>query len=344
VSRARWVPLSILIVSLLGVGLVRAAPTPSTLVVYSAVDEPILDVLKRAFEPMTNIRVEAFVLQAAGTMAARIRAEAARPRADVFIGGSVEIHESLARDGLLLSYRSPMETTGRIPPAFIDPRGLWHGIYSGPVAIIVNRRLYDQEVRASGAPFPRTWDDLLHTGYARRLVVWSPATVGGGYIFLVAQIGRQRGEDPGFAWMRRLDANVRVYAPTGAAPIPFVVRGEAVAGIAWLDQAVEARDAGQPLEVVLPAEAIGEIGAISIIKGGSNPDAARRFVDLVYTQGMQEFIAKFGLYPVRTDVSFRPDFPELSSLRFVTYDRLWAGQHRDRLIKKWDDLIGSQRR
>jgi len=31
-------------------------------------------------------------------------------------------------------------------------------------------------------------------------------------------------------------------------------------------------------------------------------------------------------------------------LKFVKYDRPFALQNRDRLTKKWDELIGSQRR
>ena len=53
----------------------------SKIVVYSALDEPKLDVLIEAFKD-TGIEVEALVLEAAGTMAARVRSEAGRNRGD----------------------------------------------------------------------------------------------------------------------------------------------------------------------------------------------------------------------------------------------------------------------
>jgi iron(III) transport system substrate-binding protein len=344
VSWFTWIVSVTVIGLLLGVGPSSAAP-PSKIVVYSGMDEYTMNVLTKAFEPMTGIKVESLVLAAAGTMAARVRSEAAAPKADIFIGGSAEIHAPLARDGLLLAYRAQEETSGRVPAEYIDPSGLWHGFYAGPLVIIVNRRLYDQEIKTRGGPYPQTWDDLLHATYARRVAAWNPATVGGGYIFMVGQIFRAGNEDKGFDWLKRFDASVRVYGPTGPSTIPLVVRGEAVAGIAWLDDTAEAKDGGQPLEYVIPPDTAGEIGAVSIIKGGPNSEGAKRFVDFVLTKGAQEVIAKFGFkYPVRTDVPIRSDFPALSSLKFVKYDRPFALQNRDRLTKKWEELIGSQRR
>ena len=40
-------------------------------------------------------------MPAAGTLAARIRSEKAAPKADVFIGGSVEFHEPLATETMM---------------------------------------------------------------------------------------------------------------------------------------------------------------------------------------------------------------------------------------------------
>ena len=335
---------SVLVICLvLGAGPGTAAP--NAIVIYSGMDEYTMNVLTKAFEPMTGMKVESLILAAAGTMASRVRSEASAPRADIFLGGSVEIHEPLARDGLLVPYHAPEEASGKIPSEYIDPRGLWHGFYAGPLVIIVNRRLYEQEIKPRGGPYPQTWDDLLHPAYAGKVAAWNPATVGGGYIFLATQIFRAGSEDKGFEWLKRFDASVRVYGATGPSTIPLVVRGEAVAGVAWLDDSAEAKDNGQPLEYVIPPDTGGEIGGISIVKGGPNTDGAKRFVDFVLLKGAQDAIARFGFkYPVRTDVPIRSDFPALSSLKFVKYDRPFALQNRDRLTKKWDELIGSQRR
>src|SRR5439155_24543487 len=135
---------SVLVICLvLGAGPGTAAP--NAIVIYSGMDEYTMNVLTKAFEPMTGMKVESLILAAAGTMASRVRSEASARRADIFLGGSVEIHEPLARDGLLVPYHAPEEASGKIPSEYIDPRGLWDGFYAGPLVIIVNRSLDDQE-------------------------------------------------------------------------------------------------------------------------------------------------------------------------------------------------------
>src|SRR3989442_10350952 len=176
---------------------------------------------------MTAMKVESLILAAGGTMAGGVRSEASSPGSDIFVGGSVEIPEPLARDGLLLPYHAPEEMSGKIPSEYIDPRGLWHGFYAGPLVIIVNRRLYEQEIKPRGGPYPQTWDDLLHPAYAGKVAAWNPATVGGGDIFLATQIFRQGSEDKGFVWLQRFDARVRVLGATGPSTIPPALGGEA---------------------------------------------------------------------------------------------------------------------
>src|SRR5207245_5338372 len=99
---------------LLIVGPGTAAPT-NTIIVYSGMDEYTMNVLTKAFEPMTGMKVESLILAAAGTMAARVRSEAALPRSDIFVGGSGESDEPLARDGLLLPYQAPWDTSAQTP-------------------------------------------------------------------------------------------------------------------------------------------------------------------------------------------------------------------------------------
>src|SRR5437879_13390200 len=99
---------SVLVICLvLGAGPGTAAP--NAIVIYSGMDEYTMNVLTKAFEPMTGMKVESLILAAAGTMASRVRSEASAPRAGSCLGGSVEIHEPLARDGLLVPYHRSEE-------------------------------------------------------------------------------------------------------------------------------------------------------------------------------------------------------------------------------------------
>ena len=78
------------------------AAAQGKIVIYAAEDEKTTNALTSLFTEETKIATEVIRIPAAGTLATRIRAEKAAPKADVFIGGSVEFHEPLASEGLVL--------------------------------------------------------------------------------------------------------------------------------------------------------------------------------------------------------------------------------------------------
>jgi iron(III) transport system substrate-binding protein len=82
------------------------AKAEGKIVIYAAEDEKTLAALTKMFTEKTGINTEVIRIPAAGTLAARIRAEKDAPKADVFIGGSVEFHEPLAKEGLVVPYDS----------------------------------------------------------------------------------------------------------------------------------------------------------------------------------------------------------------------------------------------
>src|SRR6476620_3350947 len=105
----RWV-ISTLATLTMVIGLAGNTPAKAEgkIVVYAAEDEKTLAALTKMFTEKTGIDTEVIRIPAAGTLVARIRAEKDAPKADVFIGGSVEFHQPLAADGLVVPYDSPM--------------------------------------------------------------------------------------------------------------------------------------------------------------------------------------------------------------------------------------------
>lgn len=320
------------------------ATAQGKIVIYAAEDEKTTNALTSLFTEETKIATEVIRIPAAGTLATRIRAEKAAPRADVFIGGSVEFHEPLATEGLVLPYRSPVVEQAKIGPAFVSPNNYWHGWFMGTLVIILNPQRYEREIAPQGVAKPKTWDDLLHPAYAKKLVSGAPATCGGAYIFTAVQIFRNGGENQGFDWLKRYDRQVLQYTPTCPAPITLVARGEAVVGMTWQDDATEAMLAKQPIEVIFPPDTGAEIGGASIIKGGPNPEGAKKFVDFLLGQKAQSIKTEQGFtYPVRGDVDPPKSVPALSTIKLVKYDRQFAIDNRARITKKWEDEIGSKR-
>ncbi len=336
--------LALLVILLALVGLVGTAAAQQKIVIYAAQDEKTTNQMTSLFTQETGIQTEVIRVAAAGTLAARIRAERAAPKADVFMGGSVEFHEPLATDGLVLPYRSPVVDQAKIDAAYVSPAGNWHGFFVNSLVIILNPQRFQREIASQGIAKPKTWDDLLNPVYQKKLVAGNPASCGGAYIFTALQVFRQGGEAQAFDWLKRLDKQVLQYTPTCPGGITLVTRGEAVGGINWADDSIEAMLAKQPIEIIFPPDTGAEIGAISIIKGGPNPEGAKKWVDFALGKKAQALKTENGFtYPVRSDVDPPKNVPPLSEIRLGKYDRKFAIENRDRLTKQWEAEIGSKR-
>ena len=329
-------------------GVLAGSRTPATaedkIVIYAAEDEKTTAALTKLFTEETKIATEVIRVPAAGTLAARIRAEKAAPKADVFIGGSIEFHQPLAAEGLVLPYRSPVPEQAKIDPVFVSPDNYWHVWFMGTLVIILNPQRFEHDVAAKGLAKPKTWDDLLDPAYQKSLVSGNPASCGGAYIFMAVQIFRNGGEQQGFDWLKRYDKQVLQYTPTCPAGITLVARGEAIGGMNWQDDATDAMQSKQPIEVIFPPDTGAELGGASIIKGGPNSEGAKKFVDFLLSKEAQKIKTELGhTYPVRGDVDPPQGLPPLSAIKLVKYDRQFAIDNRARLTKKWEDEIGSKR-
>lgn len=318
-----------------------ASAQAGKVVVYSALDAPVTTEVLKAFERASGLRTEALTLAAAGTLSTRITAEKARPQADIFLGGSADFHAPLAKAGLIAAYLSPRLAEARLAKAFFDPAGHWYGWYIGALSIMYNRDRFEREMGARGIRSPAVWDDLVNPAFRGQVVLPSPVTTGGGFIFVAAQVFRLGNEDRAFAWLKQLAANA-AFTPTAPAGITLVSRGESIVGMNWgHDVRAMAVNQGFPVEIVFPPDTATEIGAVSIIAGSANPAGARQFVDFMLSRVPQDINAKFGLrYPTRTDAPSPLGMPALSTLKFVNYDRQWAIDNQQRLRDRWQREIG----
>src|SRR5690349_5887087 len=86
-----------------GAGQARAA---GSVVVYCGVNEAWCRAASTAFEQKTGIHVD-MTRQSAGEIFARLRAEGANPRGDVWFGGTGDPHLQAAALGLTDEYKSP---------------------------------------------------------------------------------------------------------------------------------------------------------------------------------------------------------------------------------------------
>jgi iron(III) transport system substrate-binding protein len=316
-----------------------AKPASGSITVYSALNESTNKSFVEAFEKATpGIKVEVLPLAAAGELQTRIRTEKAAPKADVFIGGSSEFHDPLAKEGLLEPYKSPRAEP--IENEFKDPEGRWTGWYLGIFGMVLNKDRWTKEM--AGRPKPSTWDDLLDPALKGKIAFPDPVKTGGGYIFMANQVFRfGRDEAKAMDYMKKLHENVGQYAGTSPLGIELVSQGQFMIGPNWGHDILTAANKGAPVEFVAPTETAFEIGAVSIVKGGPNLAGAKPFVDWVLTKEASELNVKLSnRLSVLKDVPPAPGAPTLDKVKLVAYDRAWATDNKDRLLKTWSSAVG----
>ncbi|HOB88958.1 MAG TPA: ABC transporter substrate-binding protein [Bacillota bacterium] len=306
-------------------------------VVYTALQESDMVPLAKAFEEATGIKMDYVIVGGAGQVQARILAESKNPQADIFLGGSAEMHAPLAQDGLLVQYRSPR--ADELDEIFNDPEGYWQGWYMGVLGYVLNTERFEKEMAPKGVKKPTTWDDCLDPVWKGLYVHSNPSTAGGAYIHLCNQIFRL-GEDAAWEYFKKLDEIVHHYTPGAPGPISACATGEFILGMSWAHDIVKTMREGYPIEVIIPEYTAFEIGAVSIVKGGPNTENAKKLVDWLLAKEAGELNTRNSYrYSARVDVTPPEGMPSLADVVLVDYDRDWALNNRAEVVKKWETII-----
>ncbi len=305
--------------------------------IYSALNESTNNELFAAFTKATGVGVDVLPLAAAGELQTRITAEKANPKADIFVGGSSEFHDPLGKQGLLEPYRSP--NAAALKAEFKDANGNWTGWYTGIFGFVSNTDRLNKEV---GGRKPIGWDDLLDPAWKGRVILPDPVKTGGGYIFIATQIFRyNRDEAKAMDFMKKLHANIAQYIGTSPQAISLVSQGQFVGAPNWSHDILTEKAKNPGIDLTVPNDTGFEVGAVSIVKGTKNPLAAQAFVDWVLTREAGALNVKLSNRgSTLADVPSAPGAPTLAQVRLVNYDRQWATDNKDRILKLWQQTVG----
>jgi iron(III) transport system substrate-binding protein len=321
--------------------LLLAAGSPARakdkIVVYTGLyEEPFTSALKAEFTRQTGIDVEMLIIPANGTLIARVETEKSRPRADVIADTTVDFIQKLKAGGLIEPYKAKAETPAFVQRGYADPEGYMHGWFAITPTIFWNKSRFDADPALKGVAHPAAWDDLLNPAFANKIILPNPQTSAVGAVMYTTQIFRL-GEDAMWAYTKKLNGNVAQYTASASLPVALVERGEGTIGVAWSSDVLGATiGRGQQLGFAIPQDNAISVWAAGIVKGGPNPEGARRFVDFLQSDFAQEATARLGYrLPVSPTVAPLEGVPPLSSIKAVKYDYGWAAQNVDRIRKQW---------
>jgi len=307
---------------------------------YCSAQEDWCQLMATGFEEATGIKVS-MTRKSSGETLAQIKAESSNPKGDIWWGGTGDPHLQAAEEGLAAEYMSPLrgEQNDWALKQAESAGNQTIGIYSGALGYGYNEEI----LKANNLPVPACWKDLLKPEYKGHVQMANPNSSGTAYTTL-ATIVQLFGEEEGFDFMKGLHKNINQYTKSGSAPIKAAARGENTIGIVFMHDAVKQAASGFPIKVVAPCEGTGyEIGGMTIIKGGRNPENAQKFYDWALSADVQSRSLEVKAFQVMSNKSAKssPQAPDLSSIKLIDYDfaKYGSSAERKRLLKKWDDEV-----
>lgn len=303
--------------------------------IYTAFDTEEAKYYIDAFEEETGIDVQ-WVRLSSGEVLARIEAEASNPQASVWHAGSNTSHINAASKGLLEPYKP--NTDFELPDLFHAQDWAWTGFYSGAIGFVTNTNFLQE----NNMEPPKSWNDLLHPKLKQNVALAYPYTSGTAYTTF-ATLVQMWGLEKALDWWEEFDQHsIFQYTKSGTACIGMVGLGEVAVGIAFShDILAKGINAGYPVVMTFPEEGTGyEVGGLSLIKGGPEPELGKQFIDWCFTVKAQDLFQKYSRLPVNPKATVAEGSVTLDKVNLINYDHILAGESKDAWVAAWRDRIG----
>ena len=259
-------------------------------IVYVALDrefsEPILADFSEQSGTAVRTKLDTESTKTVG-LAEAILAEARRPRCDVFWNNEILNTLRLQRRGLLEEYDAPAARD--FPAAFRSAKGAWYGFAARARVLVVNTK------QCAPGQRPESIEDLADPRWRGKTGIAKPlfGTTATHAACLFAYWGDDRATD----FFRRIKANQTKILSGNKQVALSVAAGQLAFGLTDTDDAIGELEKGMPIEIVYPDQGPDAMGTlfipntIAIIRGGPNPDAARRLVDFLLSPEVETKLA-----------------------------------------------------
>ena len=278
------------------------ANTSDYVIVYSSVDQEFSEPILKQFEKQSGIKVKAvYDAEASKTVGLerRLISEKSRPKADVFWNSEHLRTFKLASLGVLAPYASANAKS--IPASYRAGDNLWTGFGIRARVFIVNNKLVPKN------QMPAKLTDLADPKWKGKIVIAKP-TIGTTSTHFASLYARM-GEKKYIEFLKALKANHVAILPGNSDVKDAVVAGKYAFGLTDSDDVFVAQQKKAPVSMVYPDQG-GEgsfeiIYTVSMIKGGPNPENAKKLIDyLTSPKVAQELIASGAvMYSVQQPVS-----------------------------------------
>ncbi len=303
------------------------------ILVYTSLEDDEVAIYLKSFEqshPNIDVRL---IRDSTGIITARLLAEKDNPQADVVWGVALTSLLQCDNAGILKGYNP--KGIDRVRPKFKDSKhktARWVGIKAWMTGIAANTI----ELKKRGLEIPQSFADLAKPAYRDCIVMPNPASSGTGFL-TVSAILQMMGEEEGWKYLDRLDANISVYTHSGSKPAKLAGRGEYPIGISFAYRALKQKAEGEPLAVTFPEEGSGwEVEADALVRKPRTKKAAKTFLDWAISDAaMRLYSQTFAIVSVPVGIDLPEGFPEDPESLLIENDFDWAAANRDRILREW---------
>lgn len=293
-----------------------------SVVVYCSADKEFAELIFTAYERKTGVKVlplyDTEETKTAG-LTARLVAEKAQPKADVFWSSDTSRAVALIDQGLAAAFTPA--SAAAIPARYKDGNGRWTGFGARIRVMLYNT----SNVKAADAP--RSILELTNPRWKGRVAIANPHF--GTMSFHAAALFATWGDAKASEFLRGLHDNDVVVAAGNSDVKDRVADGRVDLGIMDEDDAVVAVRDKKPVAIAIldqdGADALGTPlmpNVALLVHGAPHPDAAKQFIEYLVSAEAEQILAESDAaqYPLHPGTAGPTLLPPLERIRAMDVD------------------------
>jgi iron(III) transport system substrate-binding protein len=265
-----------------------------------------------------------------GELFQRIKAESAYPQADIMLTGGIDSGGAFKE--YLGEYVST-EDENLISSAKDHP--WYNALFLNPMGIVYHKELVKEgEVKG--------WMDLTDPKWQGKVLMPDPRKSGSAFGELIIFLHVFGREGPAWDFVKKLHKNLVIVASSSHTH-KFVASGEYPLGLTHERNAYKYSLAGEPVGFVYPEEGTAvRPDGLYLIKGGPNPELAKKFIDFLLSKEAMAAMGEMGYRVNRKDLDAPEGYAPVSDIKQSDYDPVWAVENREMILQKWTEIEKSK--
>jgi iron(III) transport system substrate-binding protein len=308
----------------------ETAPMPAVpdLVLYTAQEEEIYEPIIKEFEERTNLMVKV-ERGSSEEMTGRLEYEEERPDWDVVFGVGIETLEQSKEHWQV--YKSP--EAAFITESFQCEDNRWTSFSALPLVIMYNTNVVTYR------ELPVGWNSLLEPRWKGRIAFVDPrrSDVYSAALVTAVHTWEKRGD-----YLEQFMENLEYGTLNSMQEVNVgILDGRYSLGVTMEESAQALLSEGADVDYIYPQEGTTALpDGTAIVKGCSNPDAARQFLDFTVSRDTQRIlVSDLNRRSVRSDVPPLPGLSPIGRLPLIEMDLEELTREKKDVLARWNGIL-----